>query len=293
MREWIQTGVSAIAVLLTAAIAVFVVVNLRAMQVTQLKMVEAMQSFGNGVRTPEGESLEVRVCRGRADGPPAPGVEVKLTGKLDAGEEATVNVKTDAAGVARFAPLPQGKYSLVLEDPVSEMHLIVQHSLFAGVGAKLDVVAPEIAPVPVQFYLEEEIPFPNETVLLLTGFTGSCEIGGFSWNWGRRVYLGNKGIYEPQCHDDCRQRESDHNNNWQYTYQLLGAPVASVAAPPVKLYVYSMEPVLHAADGSVGMLTNFQEYRGDASREIAVSASGENRGGWRSATRRWRWRGSC
>lgn len=157
IRTWIQAGIAVVLVAIAALTAVFLVQNMRQMQATQAELIKVVREMGSA-QSPEAESLplEIEVRRGTPDGPPATNVKVYLSGKLAGNETSSEAVlDTDSDGRVRFYPVPQGKYDLRFDDPQSTMSLSVSHSLFAGVGSALQVLAP---PIPRSRHSSASIP---------------------------------------------------------------------------------------------------------------------------------------
>jgi hypothetical protein len=195
MRDWIQTGIAGLSAVVVLFVGIYVIMNMQSMQATQAQLAETLQKINSQSQTPAGESLDIEVRRGKPDGLPAAGVHVRLTGKLNGESNASVVLDTDAKGHARFFPVPQGAYTIGLEDPQSLMSLRADHSLFAGVGSTRQFLAPDFVPVPTRVVLKPPLPFPNERLLM--------EVRPFAqysaWTYKGQFFVGNAGIYAPDA----------------------------------------------------------------------------------------------
>jgi len=202
MRDWIQTGIAAVSAAVVVLAAVFLAYSMRqmqTMQATQTELLKTVKELGTG-NTPEpaGLALEVEVRRGAPEGPPAAGVRVVLFGKPDGNETATAVLETDAEGRARFYPVPQGKYYLKVDDPQSTMKLDTSHSLFAGTGSTLRILAPDCTAVETRFVVKPELPFRDERALVAASFSVEDKVGDFTWSRKGTVLVGRAGVYANQ-----------------------------------------------------------------------------------------------
>jgi 5-hydroxyisourate hydrolase-like protein (transthyretin family) len=237
MRDWIQTGVAVVSAVVVVLVAVLVVNSMKQMQVAQVQLIEALKQM-NQPAAPAGETLDVEVHRGSEAGPPAAGVGVTLFGKLNQDTSANVSLNTDAQGRVRFSPVPQGVYRLTFRDPQSLLEMQMEHSLFAGVGSTVTVVAPDSVPVEKQFKLESPLPFPNDRVVVAAHIsTDDTLIAGNKWHCSTSVIVGNKGL----C--DAPISGAMHSP----AYQVKGEPVQSVRIPALPLSVFVAAGFMDAA----------------------------------------------
>jgi len=172
---------------------------MQTMQATQTELLKTLKELGAG-NTPEpgGLALDVEVRRGAPEGPPAAGVRVALYGKAGGGETAEAVLETDAEGRARFYPVPQGKYYLKVDDPQSTMKLDTSHSLFAGTGSTLRILAPDCTAVETRFVVKPELPFRDERALVAASFSVEDKVGDFTWSRKGTVLVGRAGVYANQ-----------------------------------------------------------------------------------------------
>jgi len=232
MRDWIHSGIAAVSAIVVVLVAVLVVNSMKQMQVTQVQLIEALKGLSQPP-APVGETLDVEVRRGTETGSPVAGAEVELSGFLNGENKASVKLKTDAEGHARFSPLPQGQYNITVSDPKSGMAADINHSILAGVGNSLKVVAPNYEPVPVKCKLDRPIPFPNDRVLARARIRISDRIAGLVWESRRSVWVGNEGCYElPDT--------SYHSSNDISMDLKFAGPFPTVLLPPGKV---GIEPV--------------------------------------------------
>jgi len=260
MRDWIQTGIAAVSAAVVVLAAVFLAYSMRqmqTMQATQTELLKTVKELGTG-NTPEpaGLALDVEVRRGAPEGPPAAGVRVVLFGKPDGNETATAVLETDAEGRARFYPVPQGKYSLRLDDPQSAMKLSVEHSLFAGTGSTLRILAPNCTAVETRFVIEPELPFRDERLLVMASLSVDDKVGEFAWFHRDRVLVGHAGVYSRQVSIEpspppgrpSRSPRPVHIDVMRFTHSKaeLGAPEASIKMPPNLLVIRGVQPAFRS-----------------------------------------------
>jgi len=237
MRDWIHSGIAAVSAIVVVLVAVLVVNSMKQMQTTQVQLIEALKGLSQPP-APVGETLDVEVHRGSESGPPAAGVGVTLSGKLNQDTSANVSLNTDAQGRVRFSPVPQGAYRLTFKDPRSALEMQMEHSLFAGVGSTVTVVAPDSVPVEKQFKLESPLPFPNDRVVVAVHIsTDDTFIAGNIWQFSASVIVGNRGLYEATISGVMHSP----------AYQVKGGPVQSVRMPALPLTVFVAAGFMDAA----------------------------------------------
>jgi hypothetical protein len=225
MRDWIQTGVSAVSAIVVVLVAVYVVMNMQAMQTTQAQLAETLQRMDSRAQSAAGETLNIEVRRGKPDGPPAVGVEVVLEGKVNGDSNASVSLKTDATGHAKFHPVPQGNYTLEITDPQSLMRLRADHSLFAGLGATRQFLAPDFAAVQTRVATNPPLLYPNDRMVTSVDYWGELSVGDCRWRTDGLLLVGNTGLYVA----------TRKNGRPQFDEKL--APVPFLMLPPVELSV--------------------------------------------------------
>ena len=238
MRDWIQTGiavVSAVVVVMTAVFLAYSMRQMQTMQATQTELLKTVKELGAG-NTPEpgGLALEVEVRRGAPEGPPAAGVRVVLSGKLLGSEVAEAVLETDAEGRARFYPVPQGKYFLEVDDPQSTMKLDTSHSLFAGTGSTLRILAPDYTAVETRFVVKPELPFRDERALMAASFAVEDKVGDFTWSREGTVLVGRAGVYANQDNmiPSPADRGSRTARQLDFFRAELGPPRGTAKMPP-------------------------------------------------------------
>ncbi len=256
MRDWIQTGLAAVSAIVVAFVAVLLVQNMRQMQGMQTTQAELLKAV-KGMAEPEpiGLPLDVEVRRGSEDGPLAPGVRVTLSGNITGGDStAEASLETDSEGQVHFFPVPQGKYTLQFWDPISAMDLRVSHSLFAGVGATLRVVAPSHTAVPTRVEVEASLPFRDERVLVYAEFRTGDTVGGFKWYREGAFLVGHAGVYARPGFTTPRMQSS---SRWRTSYVgEFDAPLANMSLPPLPLEIHEIKPVFFVAEDD-GHTRNF------------------------------------
>lgn len=255
MRDWIHSGIAAVSVIVVVLVAVLVVNSMKQMQVTQVQLIEALKQISQPAK-PEGETLEILVRRGSKDGPPAAGVEVMITGKMAGDVTAYATYVTDSAGRVHFDPVPQGSYMLELSDPQSGMKAAVSHSLFAGLGTNLTIVAPDYGMSPVKCVVDPPLPFPNDRVLAHTHIVVKDTIEKVNWMFDLPVLIGNQGCYESPA-GDFRVRKDFA------PYEVTG-PSAEILLPPGKVERNWIEPKFRRANGDMAAIP-FERMRGNGS----------------------------
>ena len=191
MREWIQTGIGVVSAAVVVLVAVLVIR-------TQSQIVETLQRMNQPVAA-VGETLEIEVRRGSETGPPVKGVRVWLFGQFTPGTSATVNLETNGEGRVKFGPIPQGEYRIELHDAQSMLEATVQHSLFAGVGSKVTLVAPDLAAQEKELVLDPPLPFANDRVVAVVHLMAE-PVDGQTWLYGDTVVVGNQGAYRTEAH---------------------------------------------------------------------------------------------
>jgi hypothetical protein len=249
MRDWIQTGIAAVSAAVVVLAAVFLAYSMRqmqTMQATQTELLKTVKELGTG-NTPEpaGLALEVEVRRGAPEGPPAAGVRVVLFGKPAGDETATAVLETDAEGRARFYPVPQGKYYLKVDDPQSTMKLDTSHSLFAGTGSTLRILAPDCTAVETRFVVKPELPFRDERALVAASFSVEDKVGDFTWSRKGTVLVGRAGVYANQENMPLSgppRRENPGTLNFRRTE--LGPPQGTAKMPPLRFAFREIQPAL-------------------------------------------------
>lgn len=195
MRDWIHTGIAAVSAIVVVLVAVLVINGMNQMQTTQVQLLDVLKQM-NRPSAAAGETLEVIVRRGSKDGPPAEGVEVRFAGKISGEDTASVSLTTDKQGRARFEPVPQGAYQIRLIDPHSMMETDVEHSIFAGVGNSLTIVAPDISAQEKEVKLERPLPFPNNRVMAYATLRAEEVVDGQKWGFEEKLLVGDEEVYE-------------------------------------------------------------------------------------------------
>ena len=206
MREWIQTGVLALLAVVGIAGVVLVIMMMGRLSQTNDAMQTAMEQVAatnealvkvlsglpggdTGADSLDLATIEIVVRRGSPEGPPAPEVAVILGGKGSNDQELKVDGQADTEGRTVFERLAQGRYELSFYDPVSELHLKEELTLFAGKGAgEYIFVAPDVAPRPV--HIDWGLPeYGRDTEVLI-----NCMVEA-SWNYESHTwYLGRRGL---------------------------------------------------------------------------------------------------
>lgn len=253
MRDWIQTGIAAVSAIVVLLMALFMVTSLRDMQATQTKLIEALNQISGRDQAPVGETLDIEVRRGTPDGPPATGVKVRIFGKLAPDSSADVSLETDAQGRVRFAPIPQGKYTLVLDDPQSTMTMHMEHSLFAGVGSKLQILAPDCTAVPIRFQVKPEPPFPNDRVVAAADFTAAWKAADFEWQKEGTVLVGRAGTYLTSGMV-LGNREPGPSGSLNVIRSALEGPLPIVPLPALKIELQRIQSAFRILDSGFGVL---------------------------------------
>jgi len=144
--------------------------------------------------------IEIILRRGSKEGPPAPEVEVTLSGKGADGETMTIRVEPDADGRALFERLYQGSYSFAYHDPVSQLNTVQDITLFAGRGAgEHIIIVPDIEPRVV--HLELGLPAYGRDEEQLVSITAIGSWGsddntqGLTWRMGGDALIGHSGTW--------------------------------------------------------------------------------------------------
>jgi len=256
MRDWIQTGIVAVCALSVVVMAVFLVKNIRqmqTMQITQAELLKAVQGISER-QQPESAnlSLDVEVRRGTLDGPPAQGVRVTLSGSLTPNNKVNVSLETDASGRVKFQPVPQGSYEISLEDPQSRMALKLSHSLFAGKGSNVRVVAPAFSPVETRFAIEPSLPFRDERVLVFATFNAEAKAGEFTWNRHGTLLAGRAGVYAMTSRGYQPPTSASSPFERVFYNQEIGPPQATVKMPPYKVQVTLIQPAYSVGPAKPG-----------------------------------------
>jgi hypothetical protein len=282
MRDWIQTGIAAVSAVVVVLAAVFLAYSMRqmqTMQATQTELLKTVKELGTG-NTPEpgGLALEIEVRRGAAEGPPAAGVRVVLSGKPLGSDAAEAVLDTDAEGRARFYPVPQGKYYLEVDDPQSTMKLNTSHSLFAGTGSTLRILAPDYRAVETRFVVKPELPFRDERALMATSFSVEDKIGDFKWSRKASVLVGRAGVYANQENMILSRPSSSDPGQFLFCGLELGPPRDTAKMPPLRFAFREIQPaIVFAGPGELSRvaLTSWIG-RGVNAAEVAVQlAPGE------------------
>jgi hypothetical protein len=265
MRDWIQTCVSLVSAIVVVLVAVYVVMNMQAMQATQAQLAETLKQMDGRAKTAQGETLDVEVLRGKPDGPPAAGVHVKLTGKVNGDTDATVSLDTDAKGHAKFFPVPQGGYTLNLDDPRSGMTLHASHSLFAGIGSTRRFIAPDFAAVKTQVVANPPFLFPNDRMVTGVEYDGELDLGDCHWRVDGQFLAGKAGFYELVKTNDQR-------------HMKVKAPVPFVMLPPLELKMEAEPRFVHPKDPpdtlSTAVVSN--DFVSHEKQMVTLAASQEN-----------------
>ncbi|MCX5769658.1 MAG: carboxypeptidase-like regulatory domain-containing protein, partial [Candidatus Hydrogenedentes bacterium] len=162
--------------------------------------------------------LTVEVRRGTETGAAAGGVEVSLVSQ----STGSAKQKTDNAGRVQFKEIPRGTYQITLDDPDSGMSTSLQHSLFAGLGNSLTVIAPDYAMSPMQCVFDPPLPFPNDRVLWKADLVVRDTINGLHWQLSRALFVGNRSCYA------ITSREGE---------MALGEPLPAVLLPPRPIWL--------------------------------------------------------
>ncbi|HUW61481.1 MAG TPA: permease prefix domain 1-containing protein, partial [Candidatus Bathyarchaeia archaeon] len=255
MRDWIHSGIAAVSAIVVVLVAVLVVNSMKQMQTTQVQLIEALKQISKPA-TPEGETLEILVRRGSKDGPPAAGMEVTITGKMAGDVTAYATYVTNGEGRVNFNPVPQGSYMLELSDPQSGMKAAVSHSLFAGLGSNLTIVAPDYAMSPVTCVLESPLPFPNERVLAHTHIVVEDTIEKVNWWFDLPVLIGNQGCYERPA--------GDFKSGKDFAPYEVTGPSPEILLPPGKVDRNWIELMFRRANGDMAAIP-FSRIGGDGS----------------------------
>ncbi|MBL7649338.1 MAG: hypothetical protein JNK74_24435 [Candidatus Hydrogenedentes bacterium] len=178
MREWIQTGV---VVVVAIAVVVFMTLVMRQMNTANQAVLEALKSNATAVNPLV--TLKVKVTRGTEDGPPAEGVEIRLTGAAFGNERVHISRSTDATGVANFGPMQAGQFEAFATDPTSDLSFDGSKvvTLFAGSAPEVvKLVAPDVVPRDVSLDFSSPVVLGENR-----GLSGSVfakwEINGAAW----------------------------------------------------------------------------------------------------------------
>lgn len=244
MRDWFQTGLAAFSAIVVLIMAVFVILAIRSVQTSQTALVQAIQEMKTqqpAAAPTENLSLNIDIHRGTLDGPPAQGIKVSLSGKLNTEDQSVgVSLITDAEGKVRFQPVPQGSYTIFFEDPQSSLTLSQRHSLFAGVGMDLHVIAPAFGTKEVQFTIPPELEPFNGSVKMAANLKAGVKLGDFEWEKQIPIIVDSQGMHENFLKDDqfTRRVKDDLNH---ISFKIMPVPVQIQNVPSVELPACQIE----------------------------------------------------
>jgi hypothetical protein len=148
MREWTQTSAIVVGVV---AVLLFVALGFKQMQATNLAVLEALQRQSNDANE-HFSTIDISIHRGTADGPPAEGMEVAMSGHWFEDNQVTVREETDSNDGLSLWPIRQGRFHLEVTDPNSGL-VSQRPTVLLGGHKDIFIVAPFAETTPVDWGL--------------------------------------------------------------------------------------------------------------------------------------------
>ena len=190
MRERIQTTAIVLAAL---AIVVFVGFGFKQLQAANQAVLQALQQQQGSAEVMS--TIQIALHRGNPDGPPAPEVDVSVSGKWFGEDKVTIEERPQPDGTVSMGPVRQGQYTLMLHDPKTDLRLTRRFTLFGG-EKEINIVVPEVEPVKVSFDLGLSPHAKDEHQLLRARVEWEWKSGQDVWQSGKEVLVGSEGMWE-------------------------------------------------------------------------------------------------
>jgi 5-hydroxyisourate hydrolase-like protein (transthyretin family) len=263
MRDRIQF---ALVIILCLSVLGFMGLFYKQMQTTNRAMIAALEDRST-VLSEKKPSLTVHVHRGTADGPPAEGIMVRVSGRAFNEEKSSIEDKTNSDGMITFGPIRSDSYDLGVHDLMTDMWLQKKVTLFDSDETKvIHIVAPDTTPKDIQITLPEMAYTDPNYQAVYVALEEKFEIGSAAWNKHHEIAIDNGELIGVV---DVRKRP--HGN---IVLGLTGSRSYSISKAYIKkgsqTRFFGNSITVHSIAGV------FKEHDSDAYQYFTVSANDEN-----------------